>query len=396
MTEAVIVAAARTPIGRSYKGSLTQVDAFQLASTAVTAAIGRSGIPPEEIDDLVLAESRQGGGVIGRYIAAEAGLTSIPGVAVNRHCAAGLSAVQYAAASIRAGMDRVVVAGGTESLSTAPGVLRADEPWGSPTHPETSAAPAWDMSVTVGENTARLAGVSRAEADDWALRSHLNAATSIAAGYFRDEIVPVNLPDGRVFDTDEHPRAGTSAAKLASLPVLHPELDGAVITAGNAAGLNDAAAALVLVSDDFARAQGLEPLCRVVAWASAGTDPERTGLAPALVIPKALERAGLKLGDIGLFEVNEAFTPVAAATSRLLDIDQEIVNVNGSGCGLGHPIAATGARMVVTMIGELRRRGAHLGCVALCAGGGMGSALIIENLGSQLWRYCHDRAKRRC
>jgi acetyl-CoA C-acetyltransferase len=250
----------------------------------------------------------------------------------------------------------------------------------SPTHPETPAAPALDMALTVGENTARLAGVSRAEADDWALRSHLNAAASIAAGHFRDEIVSVELPEGKIFDTDEHPRASTTAEKLADLPVLHPELDGAVITAGNAAGLNDAAAALMITSDDYARDHGLTPLGRLVAWSSVGVDPERTGLAPTLAIPRALERAGLKLGDIDLFEVNEAFTPVAAATSRLLGIDQEIVNVDGSGCGLGHPIAATGARMVVTMLGELRRRGAALGCVAMCAGGGMGSALILELL----------------
>jgi acetyl-CoA acetyltransferase family protein len=384
VTEAVIVAAARTPIGRSHKGSLADVDAFQLARTAVIAAIARSGVPAEQIDDLVLAESLQGGGVIGRYVAAEAGLTGIPGLAVNRHCAAGLSALQVAAGSIRSGMDNVIVAGGTESLSTMPRTLKAADgdyqPWMSPSHPETLAAPAFDMAVTVGENTARLAGVSRAEADDWALRSHRNAAASIAAGHFRDEIVPVRLPGNRVFDTDEHPRAGTTAAKLASLPVLHPELDGAVITAGNAAGLNDAAAALVVTSAEYARANGLTPLCRLVAWSSVGVDPERTGLAPTLAIPKALDRAGLKLGDIDLFEVNEAFTPVAAATSRTLGIDPEILNVNGSGCGLGHPIAATGARMAVTMIGELRRRGQALGCVAMCAGGGMGSALIIESL----------------
>jgi acetyl-CoA C-acetyltransferase len=384
VTQAVIIAAARTPIGRSYKGSLADVDAFQLARTAVTAAIARSGVPAEEIDDLVLAESLQGGGVIGRYVAVEAGLTGIPGLAVNRHCAAGLSALQVAAGSIRSGMDRVIVAGGTESLSTMPRTLKPFagdyRQWMSPTHPETPAAPALDMALTVGENTARLAGVSRAEADDWALRSHLNAAASIAAGHFRDEIVSVELPEGKIFDTDEHPRASTTAEKLADLPVLHPELDGAVITAGNAAGLNDAAVALMITSDDYARDHGLTPLGRLVAWSSVGVDPERTGLAPTLAIPRALERAGLKLGDIDLFEVNEAFTPVAAATSRLLGIDQEIVNVDGSGCGLGHPIAATGARMVVTMLGELRRRGAALGCVAMCAGGGMGSALILESL----------------
>ncbi|MDN3357610.1 thiolase family protein [Actinomadura sp. DC4] len=382
MTDAVIVAAARTPIGRARKGSLAGVDAFALAEVAAGAAIERSGVPATDIDDLVLAESLQGGGVIGRYVALELGLAHVPGLAGNRHCAAGLSAVQIGASSILAGMDRVVVAGGTESLSSMPRVLKATagsfEPWASPSHPETPRAPAWDMSVTVGENTARLAGVTRAEADEWALRSHLRAAASVAGGRFREEITPVRLPDGRVFDTDEHPRADTSAERLAGLPVLHPEIPGAVITAGNSAGLNDAAAAVVLADDAYARAHGLDRLARIVSWASVGVEPERTGLAPAEAIPKALDRAGLRTADIDLFEINEAFTPVAAASSRILGIDPDVLNVNGSGCGLGHPVAATGARMVITMLGELRRRGGALGCVSMCAGGGMGSALVLE------------------
>ncbi|MGI8335547.1 thiolase family protein [Actinomadura scrupuli] len=387
MTEAVIVAAARTPIGRARKGSLADLDAFRLARVALAAAIERSGVAAADIDDLVLAESLQGGGVIGRYLAVEMGLAHVPGLADNRHCAAGLSAIQIAAGSIRAGMDRVVVAGGTESLSSMPQVLKSTpasakdyRPWASPTHPETPRAPAWDMAVTVGENTARLAGVTRAEADEWALHSHLRAAASVAEGRFAEEITPVELPDGRRFDTDEHPRADTTAERLAGLPVLHPELDGAVVTAGNSAGLNDAAAAVVVVSDGYARAAGLTPLARVVSWASVGVEPERTGLAPTLAVPKALDRARLKVADIDLFEINEAFCTVAVASSRILGIEHDIVNVNGSGCGLGHPIAATGTRMVVTMLGELRRRGGTLGCVSMCAGGGMGSALVLELL----------------
>ncbi|HMJ74904.1 MAG TPA: acetyl-CoA C-acyltransferase, partial [Iamia sp.] len=166
--------------------------------------------------------------------------------------------------------------------------------------------------------------------------------------------------------------------RLASLPVLHPEIEGATVTAGNAAGLNDAAAAVVVTSAAFAAAHGLAPQARIRSWASVGVDPVETGLAPTLVIPKALERAGLTVGDVDLFEVNEAFCSVAVATSRRLEIDPEIMNVNGSGCGLGHPIAATGARMVVTMMNELRRRGGTIGVVAMCAGGGMGSALVLE------------------
>ena len=329
----------------------------------------------------------QGGGVIGRYVAVEMGLAQVPALADNRHCAAGLSAVQIAAGSIRAGMDRVVVAGGTESLSSMPRVLKSVpasardyQPWGPATHPETPTAPAWDMSVTVGDNTARLAGVTRGQADEWALHSHLRAAACVEQGLFDDEIVPVNLPGGGVFDTDEHQRADTTLDRLAALKLLHPESEGAVTTAGNSAGLNDAAAAVVITSDDYAAANGLTALARVVSWASTGVPPERTGLAPTIAIPKALSRAGMKAADVDLYEINEAFASVAVACSRALDIDHGIVNVNGSGCGLGHPVAATGARMVITMLGELRRRGQSVGCVSMCAGGGMGSALVLEML----------------
>jgi len=373
MTEAVIVASARTPIGRANKGSLVDVDAFELARIALGAAIERSGIPGDDIDDLVLAESLQGGGVIGRYTAVTLGLTQVPGLADNRHCAAGLSAVQIAAGSIRAGMDQVVVAGGTESLSSMPMANKGGNLWMSPSHPETPDAPAFDMSITVGENTSRLAGLTRADLDEWAARSQANACTSIERGYFEAEIVPVG--DFRV---DEHPRPGTTVESLGALKPLHPELDNPTITAGNSAGLNDAAAALVLTSDDYAAAHGLAPVGRVRSWASVGVDPVRTGLAPIDAIPKALARAGLTIEDIDLFEINEAFCSVPVAAYRALGIDPDILNVNGSGCSLGHPIAATGARMVITMLGELARRDATLGCVALCAGGGMGSALIIE------------------
>jgi acetyl-CoA C-acetyltransferase len=391
MTDAVIVSAARTPIGRSHKGSLVDVDAFELAEVVLAEVIARSGIDPKLIDDLVLAESLQGGGVIGRNVAVRLGLNHVPGLADNRHCAAGLSAVQIAAGSIIAGMDRVVVAGGTESLSSmpmgtksVPASARDPKPWMSPSHPSTPDAPAFDMSITVGENTAREAKLTRQDVDEWALRSHQNAAASIANGWFREEIVPVEVPDGnggtRTFDTDEHPRADTTLEKLASLTPVHPELDNPTVTAGNAAGLNDAAAAVVLTSDDFAAAHGLTPLAKVRSWASVGVEPARTGMAPIDAVPKAVERAGLSLSDIGLFEINEAFCSVPVAAYRHLGIDPDLLNVNGSGCGLGHPIAATGARMVVTMLGEMRRRDVDLALVGMCAGGGMASALVIERL----------------
>jgi len=391
MTEAVIVSAARTPIGRANKGTLRDVDAATLAQVALGAAIERSGVDTADIDDLILAECLQGGGVIGRYVAIEMGLTHVPGVANNRHCAGGLTAIQLASGSIMAGMDKVVVAGGTESLSSMPQVLKSIpasagdfKPWMSPGHRETPDAPAWDMSITVGENASREAGLTRLDLDEWAVYSQQQACLSIEKGYFENEIVPVAVPDGDggtfLFTTDEHPRPGTTLEKLSQLPPLHPELENPTITAANAAGLNDAAAAVVLTSDDYAAANGLTPLAKVRSWASAGVEPARTGMGPIYAIPKALERAGLTLDDIDLFEINEAFNSVPVAAIRTLKIDPTIVNVNGSGCSLGHPIAATGARMVATMINELRRQDKTLGLVAMCAAGGMGSAAVVELL----------------
>jgi acetyl-CoA acetyltransferase family protein len=388
--DAVIVATGRTPIGRARKGSLRDVDAFKLAEIAVGGVIERAGIPVSDIDDIVLAESLQGGGVIARHTAVALGLTSVPGMSDNRHCAAGLTAVSIAAASIRAGMDDVVLAGGTESLSTSPSSFKrlapgADpSPWMSPSHPATPDAPAFDMTITVGENTAREMGLTRRDVDEWAAYSHGNAIASIDSGAFVDEIIPVTLtlPDGTtsVFSVDEHPRRGTTVETLAGLPVLHPEIDGFTVTAGNAAGLNDAAAAVMVVSSTYAAAHGLTPLARIRSWSAVGIEPARTGIAPTLAIPKALDRAGLDVSDIDLWEINEAFCSVPVAAVRKLGLPEDRVNVNGSGASLGHPIAATGARMVVTMLGELRRRGATHGVVSMCAGGGMGAAMVLELL----------------
>ena len=388
MPDAVIVAAARTPIGRAYKGTLVDVDTFSLAEVVIRAVLERSGVETASIDDIVLAESLQGGGVIARNVAVRLGLMSVPGLADNRHCAAGLSAIQIAAGSIRAGMDRVVIAGGTESLSSVPRVFKATpassgdfQPWYSPTHPPTEIAPNRDMSITVGENCARMAGITRGESDAWALMSNLRAAAARDEGRFEAEIVPVPLGDsGRMFEVDEQPRADTTLEKFSALPVLHPELPGATVTAGNSSGINDGAAAVMVVADDFAAAHGLVPLGRVRSWASVGVEPERTGLAPIFAVPKALERAGMKIADVDVFEINEAFCSMAVACTRELGIGEERVNVNGSGCGLGHPVAATGTRMVVTMINELRRRGQSVGCISMCAGGGMGAAMVIELL----------------
>ncbi|CDO32762.1 acetyl-CoA acetyltransferase [Mycolicibacterium vulneris] len=369
MAEAVIVSALRTPIGTAKKGTLRDTDAYALADHVVRAAL--ADIPADlsaPIDDVILGEGLYGGGVIARHAAITAGLTTVPGASINRHCAAGQSAVQSAAAAIRAGMDRLILAGGVNSASTSPRFIRAA---GSAKDAE------WvnymDMSITVGWNAAVKAGVTREEMDQWALDSHRKAIAAIDAGRFKEEIVPIQTPHG-LFDTDEHPRRDTTMEKLAALKPLHPEIDGFSITAGNACGANDAAALLTIASDKV----GLPALATIKSWASVGVDPASTGLAPVEAITKALGRAGLSLSDVDLFEINEAFASMCVATIKLLDLDPEIVNVSGSGCSLGHPVAATGARMLATMVHELRRRGGGIGVAAMCAGGGMGSATVIE------------------
>ena len=388
MPDAVIVSTARTPIGRAHKGTLVDVDAFALAEHVVVAALQRSGLDPALVDDMVLAETLYGGGDIARYVAIESGIEHVPGAAVNRHCAAGLTAVTMAAASIKAGMDRVVIAGGTHSMSTSPRSLKRAAgtgdwiDWLSPSHRDTPSAPNMDMSITVGWNAAVEAGVSREEMDAWAARSHQRAVAGIDTGSFEEEIAPIEVKaaDGTttLFATDEHPRRETTLEKLLQLAPLHPEIADFSITAGNASGLNDGAAAMVLTDDATASAHGLEPLAVINAWASAGVPPERTGVAPTVAIPKALDRAGLSIGDIDLWEINEAFASMCVATCKMLGIDDELVNVLGSGCSLGHPIAMTGARMVITLAHELRRRGGGTGVAAMCAGGGMSTAVVVE------------------
>lgn len=387
MPDAVLLSAVRTAIGTAFKGTLRDTSAFDLATLVVREAVRRSGVPAEAIDDVVLGEVLAGGGDIARYAALEAGLTHVPGLAHNRHCASGLASVATAAGSIRAGMDRAVVAGGVQASSTAPqsrcrvpGTDDWDEQWMSPSHVATPDAPNHDMSITVGWNAARLEGIGREEMDVWALRSHQRALAAIDAGTFAEEIVPVKVTarDGAVstFEVDEHPRRST-LEKLASLKPLHPEIEGFSITAGNSSGINDAAAAVVVASSELAAEHGLTALGTIRSWASVGVDPMETGLAPVPAITKALGRAGLTVADVDLWEINEAFASTPIVACRRLGIDPERVNVFGSGCSLGHPVAATGTRMITTLVHELRRRGGGTAVAAMCAGGGMGSALVL-------------------
>jgi acetyl-CoA C-acetyltransferase len=285
-------------------------------------------------------------------------------------------------------MDNVVIAGGTHSMSTTPQskkrVAGTDEwaPWLSPSHRDTPAAPNMDMSITVGWNAAVEADVSREDMDAWACRSHERAVFGIDNGCFEDEIVPIDVKqaDGETitFAVDEFPRRTTTMEGLAQLQPLHPEIEGFSITAGNSSGLNDGAAAMVLTDDATAVANSLTPLATIRSWASVGVAPERTGLAPTVAIPKALARAGVTVDDIDLWEINEAFASMCVGTCKVLGIDDERVNVLGSGCSLGHPIAMTGARMIITLVHELHRRGGGTGVAAMCAGGGMSTAVVLD------------------
>jgi len=388
-SRAAIVAAARTPIGTARKGTLANMPAIELAKPVVAAVLDRSGLDAADFDDLVLAESMQGGGDSARYIAVALGLLDVPGLAVNRQCASSLSAIAVGAGQIASGMSRAILAGGMESLSTGP-IMQKRKPftsgkspedyeqWFPESHPPTAEAPAMDMSITVAHNCNLQYGITREDQDEWALRSHQRAIKAIDAGSFVDEIIPIEVPqaDGSTitFADDEHPRRGSSMESLAGLKVLHPEIDGFTVTAGNSSGINDAAAVVALASPHTQQ----EVLASVLSWTQVGLDPTRTGSGPIKAIPKALELAGRKLEDVALFEINEAFAAQAVACARELGLDEEIVNVYGSGISLGHPIAATGARMVTSAIYELRRRGGGIGVLSMCAGGGMGAAMVIE------------------
>ncbi|MHB8319525.1 MAG: thiolase family protein [Acidimicrobiales bacterium] len=385
MSDAVIVSAVRTPIAKA-GGGLAPLALYQIGEVVVREALKRSGVNAEDVDDLVLGETLQGGGCTARYVAVSLDLPpDTPGLAVQRQCATGMAAIQDAAAQIKAGMARVVVAGGIESMtrfpqqfSKSPFPFGGVEPFLPPSHPDTPDAPNMNMLITVGENTANECGITREEQDEWSYHSNLRAIDAMDAGRFESEVVAVEIA-GKVpttFSTDEQPRRDTTFEKLAGLRVLSGP--GGTITAGNSSGIGDGGAALVVVDRDYADSHGLEILAVVKSWASAGIEPARTGLAPTVAVPRALSRAGLTTSDVDLVEINEAFASMAIACSRKLGFPHDIVNVNGGAVGIGHPVGCSGARILVTLIHELRRRGGGVGVGTLCAGGGMGSATVLE------------------
>jgi acetyl-CoA acyltransferase len=375
MNEAVIVSAVRTPIGKAPNGALRTTRPDDMGAVVITEALRRApGVDPAEVEDVILGcampEAEQGLNVA-RIASLRAGIpVSASAVTVNRFCSSGLQSIAFAAERIMAGFATTIVAGGAESMSLVPmgGNRIAPNPTLVETYPDV-----YLSTGLVAENHAREASVSREEQDAFALRSHQRAVAAIDGGRFDDEIV--GLP---ALKTDEGPRRDTSIEALAKLrPAFHVK---GTVTAGNSSQTSDGASAVVVMSADRARALGLEPLGRFVAYATAGVEPERFGIGPVPAIRKVLKMAGLALDQMDLVELNEAFASQVIACLRELPIDPDRLNVNGGAIALGHPLGCTGAKLTATLLYEMRRRRARYGLVSMCVGGGMGAAGIFERM----------------
>ena len=391
MREVVIVSAARTPIG-SFGGTLKDVAAVTLGVVAAKEAIKRAGITPEMIDEVILGNVLQGGlgQNVARQISMAAGIPKeVPSLTINKVCGSGLRSVALAAQIIKAGDADCVLAGGAESMSQA-GYISSASRWGARMGDTklvdmmvhdglTDIFNHYHMGITA-ENIVEQWGLTRDQLDEFSLKSQLKAEAAIKAGKFKEEIVPVEIPkkkgDPVVFDTDEFPKFGSTPEALAKLKPAFKK-DGAV-TAGNASGINDSGAALIVMSKEKADQLGLNYLCKIKSYASAGVDPSIMGIGPVPSSQKALEKAGLKISDMDLIEANEAFAAQSVAVGKDLGIDPEKLNVNGGAIALGHPIGASGARILITLIYEMLKRDSKLGLATLCIGGGQGTALIVE------------------
>ncbi len=402
MRVAVICEPLRTAVG-GYGGTFRDTPATELATAVVSAIMTRTGLPPGRVDEVVLGQSYANGEspAIGRIAALDAGLAiETAGMQLDRRCGSGLQAVAYAAMEVQTGAADLVLAGGVESMSQAEYYTTAMR-WGSRAgnvelfdrlvRGRVAAGgarhPIPGGMIETAENLRREYGIGRREQDELALRSHERAVEAQKAGIFAEEIVPVTVRRDRgreeiVVDKDEHPRAGTTLDALAALrPVMQRQDPEATVTAGNASGQNDGAAACVVTHPDLARELGLRPLGRLVSWAVAGVEPERMGIGPVPATAKALSRAGLSLADMDLIELNEAFAAQVLAVLRewrLPDGALERLNVHGSGISLGHPIGATGCRILTTLLREMHRREARFGLETMCIGGGQGIAAVFE------------------
>ncbi|MEW6553475.1 MAG: thiolase family protein [Actinomycetota bacterium] len=391
MNEAYIVSGCRTAIGK-YGGSLKDVKTGELVRIVIEEAVKRAGISPDAVDEVIFGQvvpRTDENCLAARLGALRAGLPyTVPASGVIRGCGSGMQAVIDAVRAVRLGDSGVAVAGGAENMSSIH-YYSNDMRWGKRMRNGEFIDGLWEvlhdpynglvMGMTA-ENIAERYGVSREEQDVYALESQRRALAAIAAGKFKEEIVPVEVRTRKgvqVFDTDEHPTE-TTLEKLASLPPAFKQ-DGSV-TAGNASGINDAAAALVIMSGDRVKELGVKPVARVLSYSYVGVDPEVMGVGPIYAIPKALERAGLKLEDIGVIELNEAFAAQALTCIRELGLDPEITNIYGSGVALGHPVGCTGARIVVTLMSAMKDLDVKVGLASLCIGGGQGIAVVLERL----------------
>lgn len=391
MREVVIVSAVRTPIG-SFGGTLKDTRAVDLGAIAVKEAIKRAGIDPAMVEELVFGNVLQGGlgQNVARQVSMAAGLPKeVPSMVINKVCGSGLRSVGLAAQIIKAGDADVVVAGGTESMSLSSYAMPSAR-WGARMGDAkmvdmmvydglTDAFNNYHMGITA-ENIVEQWGLTREQLDEFSANSQQKAEAAIKAGRFKDEIVPVEIPqrkgDPVVFDTDEYPKFGTTAESMGKLKPAFKK-DGTV-TAANASGINDGAAAFVVMSKEKADALGLAPLCTIISYASAGVDPSIMGIGPVPATTKALEKAGLSMSDLDLIEANEAFAAQSVAVGKDLGIDPAKLNVNGGAIALGHPIGASGARILVTLIHEMQKRDSKYGLATLCIGGGQGTALIVQ------------------
>ena len=401
--EAVIVDALRTPMG-GFRGALSGVRPDDLAARVIAAVVERNGLDPERIDDVYMGAANQSGEDnrdVARMAALLAGLSvETPGVTVNRLCASGLEAVNQASRALRLGEGDLYLAGGVESMSRAPwvmpkperGLARGEQTLYDTTlgwrmiNPRMEELHSTESMGDTGENVAERYAISREEQDRFALRSHRRAVAATEEGRFAEQIVPVEAPPPRrgedpvTVSVDEGPRADTSLEKLAKLSPAFRE--GGTVTAGNASPLNDGAACLLMASEETAAELGREPLARVVSIGVAGVDPAYMGIGPVPATRRALEAAGLDLSDIELIELNEAFASQVLASAGELGIDEERLNVNGGAIALGHPLGCSGARLMTTLVWEMRRRGARYGLATLCVGVGQGLATVVENTGS--------------
>ena len=394
MTEAVIVSSVRTAVGKAFKGALRSTRPDDLAAVAIRGALARvPGLDSKDVDDVIIGcampEAEQGMNVA-RIAWLRAGLPdTTSAMTINRFCSSGLQAIAMAAERVMVGGSQVVVAGGTESMSMVPmsGNKLAPNPWLMDHDPDAYLG----MGLTA-ENLARKFGITREQSDQFSYESHQKALAALAAGRFKDEVVPVEVHttavtngDGRgghlqttnsIFDADEGPRADTSLDALARLkPAFHAH---GTVTAGNSSQMSDGAAAAVVMSPERARALGVKPLARFVSFATAGCPPEEMGIGPVFAIPKALKLAGLKLEDIDVIELNEAFAAQSLSVIQQAGLDPSRVNVNGGAIALGHPLGCTGAKLTATILRELERRNGRYGMVTMCIGGGMGAAGIFE------------------